>query len=120
MPVALIVGAGSGLSASLGRLLKKEGFDIAVASRTGGKFLKENFLELKCDATNPGQVEEAFKAVGAKGGVLDLVLFNRGHCTRGAFPELTAEGVKKTRENSANGGLLVRQAALQALIPATP
>ncbi|HEX9397860.1 MAG TPA: SDR family NAD(P)-dependent oxidoreductase [Burkholderiales bacterium] len=116
MPVALIVGAGSGLSASLGRLLKKEGFDIAVASRTGGKFLKENFLELKCDATNPGQVEEAFKAVEAKWGVPDLVIFNAGYRTRGPFAELKAEEVKKTLESSAYGGFLVAQAAAKRML----
>src|SRR5260221_11557307 len=107
MPVALIVGAGSGLSASLGRLLKKEGFDIAVASRTGGKFLKENFLELKCDATNPGQVEEAFKAVEAKGGGPELVIFNAGYRKRGPVAEFEGEEDKKTLESSADGGLLV-------------
>jgi len=31
--IALIVGAGSGLSASLARLLAKEGFTIALAAR---------------------------------------------------------------------------------------
>jgi NAD(P)-dependent dehydrogenase (short-subunit alcohol dehydrogenase family) len=114
--IALIVGAGSGLSASLARLLAQEGFDVAVASRSGGKFATGNFLELRCDATNPAQVEEAFKAVEARWGVPDLVIFNAGYRTRGPFAELKAEEVKKTLDSSAYGGFLVAQAAAKRML----
>ena len=64
---ALIVGAGSGLSASLARLLAKEGFQVALAARDTGKLsaliAEIQGLALKCDATHSAQVEDAFSAV---------------------------------------------------------
>jgi NAD(P)-dependent dehydrogenase (short-subunit alcohol dehydrogenase family) len=115
MSTALIVGAGSGLSASLARLFAKEGFNVAVASRSGGKFPKE-FLELKCDAVNAMQVESAFSETEKKFGIPDLVVFNAGYRTRGPFIELKTEEVKKTIEVTAFAGFLVAQAAVKRML----
>ena len=59
---ALIVGAGPGLSASLARLLEREGFKVALAARNPEK-LETKGLALRCDATDAAQVEAAFDAV---------------------------------------------------------
>jgi len=115
MPVALIVGAGTGLSASLARLLAKEGFQVAVASRNPEKISSLGFA-VKCDATHAVQVEAAFKAVEAKWGAPDLVVFNAGYRTRGPFAELNPEEVRKTLESSAFGGFLVAQAAAKRML----
>ena len=104
METALIVGAGSGLSGSLARLLAKEGFRVALAARNIEKL--HDFSEallLKCDATDAAQVEQAFVSVEKKFGVPDLVVYNASYRTRGPFVELKAEEVKKTLEVSAPG-----------------
>ena len=85
METALIVGAGSGLSASLARLLEKEGFRVALAARNPEKLAALRSLALRCDATDASQVEDAFKAVEAKWGVPDLVVYNASFRTRGPF-----------------------------------
>ncbi len=115
MPVALIVGAGTGLSASLAQLLTKEGFQVAVASRHPEKISSLGF-SLKCDATDAAQVELTFSSVEKKWGVPDLVVYNAGYRTRGPFTELKAEEVKKTLEVSAYGGFLVAQAAAKRML----
>ena len=115
MAVALIVGAGSGLSASLARLFAKEGFDVAVASRRKEKISSLGFA-VQCDATNAAQVEACFDAVEKKFGVPDLVVFNAGYRTRGPFAELVFEEVRKTVESSALGGFLVAQAAAKRML----
>ena len=114
-PVALIVGAGSGLSASLARLLAKEGFHVAVAARNPDK-LKDLGLALKCDAADAAQVEEAFGAVERKWGVPDLVIYNASYRARGPLVELKAEEVRKTLEVSAFAGFLVAQAAAKRML----
>ena len=76
--VAFIVGAGSGLSGSLGRLLEREGFDVALAARNPDK-LQTKGLALRCDATDRAQVEAAFEAVERKWGVPDLVVYNASY-----------------------------------------
>ena len=117
METALIVGAGSGLSASLARLLEKEGFQVALAARNPEKLAALRALALRCDATDASQVEDAFKAVQAKWGVPDLVVYNASYRTRGPFVELNADEVKKTLEVSAYGGFLVAQAATKRMLP---
>jgi NAD(P)-dependent dehydrogenase (short-subunit alcohol dehydrogenase family) len=114
METALIVGAGSGLSASLARLLEKEGWRVALAARNPEKL---QGFSLRCDATDAAQVEDTFKAVEAKWGVPDLVVYNASYRTRGPFVELKADEVRKTLEVSAFAGFLVAQAAAKRMLP---
>ena len=113
---ALIVGAGKGLSASLARLLEREGMNIALAARNPEK-LESQGLALRCDATDPAQVEAAFDAVQGKWGVPDLVVYNASYRTRGAIAELDPAEVQKTLSISAFGGFLVAQAAAKRMLP---
>jgi NAD(P)-dependent dehydrogenase (short-subunit alcohol dehydrogenase family) len=117
METALIVGAGSGLSASLARLLEKEGFRVALAARNPEKLAALRALALRCDATDAAQVEDTFKAVEAKWAVPDLVVYNASFRTRGPFVDLKAEDVRKTLEVSAFAGFLVAQAAAKRMLP---
>lgn len=80
---ALIVGAGSGLSASLARLLAQEGLNVALAARDTAKLralsAKTDALVLECDAADEVQVEAAFAAVERKWGVPALVVYNASY-----------------------------------------
>ncbi len=118
MASALIVGAGSGLSASLARLLAKEGFGIALAARNVEKLSslsKEiSFQTLKCDASNPAQVEAMFSQLKE---TPDLVVYNASFRVRGPLSGLDPEEVRKTLEISAFGGFLVGQAAAKRMLP---
>ena len=113
---ALIVGAGKGLSGSLGRLLEREGFDVALAARNPDK-LETRGLALRCDATDRAQVEAAFEAVERKWGVPDLVVYNASYRTRGPFVELDPKEVEKTLSISAYAGFLVAQSAAKRMLP---
>jgi len=114
--VAFIVGAGSGLSGSLGRLLEREGFDVALAARNPDK-LQTRGLALRCDATDRAQVEAAFEAVERRWGVPDLVVYNASYRTRGPFVELDPAEVEKTLSISAFAGFLVAQSAAKRMLP---
>jgi NAD(P)-dependent dehydrogenase (short-subunit alcohol dehydrogenase family) len=118
METALIVGAGSGLSGSLARLLAKEGFRVALAARNVEKLHDfSEALPLKCDATDAAQVDQAFVFVEKKFGVPDLVVYNASYRARGPFAELKPEEVKKTIEVTAYAGFLVAQAAAKRMLP---
>ena len=113
---ALIVGAGKGLSASLARLLEREGVDVALAARNPEK-LETKGLALRCDATDRAQVEAAFQAVESKWGVPDLVVYNASYRTRGPVAELDAGEVAKSIQVTAYAGFLVGQRAAKAMLP---
>ena len=117
---ALIVGAGSGLSASLARLLAAEGFHVALAARNPEKL--QDFsrtldaLALRCDATDAGQVEDAFAAVEKKWAAPDLVVYNAGYRTAGPIAELQPKDVERALAVCAFGGFLVGQAAAKRML----
>src|SRR5882762_1992686 len=117
---ALIVGAGSGLSASLARLFAREGMRVALAARNTGKLAdlaKETAaLAIACDASVPAQVEAMFGAVEAKWGVPDLVVYNAGYRTRGPLVSLDPREVERTIMISAYGGFLVGQSAAKRML----
>src|SRR3954462_2620837 len=77
---ALIVGAGSGLSASLARLFARNGMNVALAARATGKLgalAAETGAQLfACDAGESAAVEQLFGAVEGKLGAPDVVVYN--------------------------------------------
>ena len=111
---ALIVGAGAGLSASLARLLRKEGLQVALAARNVEKLRELDAVKLRCDATDRAQVEAAFDALSS---VPDLVVYNASYRTRGPVAELNPDEVKKSIEVTAYAGFLVGQAAAKRMLP---
>jgi NAD(P)-dependent dehydrogenase (short-subunit alcohol dehydrogenase family) len=118
---AVIVGAGRGLSASLARLLAKEGMQVALAARNTSKLsaliAETGAMAVTCDATVPEQVDALFDAVEKKWGVPELVVFNAGFRVRGPLAELDREGVRQTLLASGFGGFLVAQAAARRMLP---
>jgi NAD(P)-dependent dehydrogenase (short-subunit alcohol dehydrogenase family) len=114
---ALIVGAGSGLSASLARLFAKEGMRVALAARDAGKLaalVKETGASaIACDASIAAQVEAMFEKVRAPA----LVVYNAGYRTRGPLVGLDPKEVERTLMISAYGGFLVGQAAAKRMLP---
>ncbi len=118
---ALIVGAGSGLSASLARLFAKEGLRVAVAARDTAKLaslVKEtSALPIACDAAEVAQVEAMLGAVEAKWGVPDLVVYNAGYRVRGPLVDLDPREVERTIRVSGFAGFLVAQAAAKRMLP---
>src|SRR5262245_48231101 len=114
---ALIVGVGSGLSASLARLFAKEGMRVTLAARDiaklGALAKETGAAAIACDASAPSQVEALFGKVGAP----DLVVYNVAYRARGALVSLDPREVERTIMVSAYGGFLVGQAAAKRMLP---
>jgi len=118
---ALIVGAGSGLSASLARALAREGIKVALASRSTGDLealVKETGARaFSCDAAERAQVERLFAEVEASNGTPDIVIYNASFRTRGPFVELDPLDVEKSLAVTAYGAFLVAQQAARRMLP---
>ena len=118
---ALIVGSGSGLSASLARLLAREGFKVALAARNIEKLASlcesTGALAFACDATDLAQVSKLFQDVERKVGAPDVVIYNASARSRGPFVSLVATEVEQAIRTSAFGGFLVAQEAAKRMLP---
>ena len=117
---ALIVGAGSGLSAALARLLAKEGIKIALAARSTGDLVelaKETGAKtFACDASKPAEVAKLFADLDASLGAPEIAVYNASYRTRGPFVELDAAEVERSIAVSAFGGFLVGQEAARRML----
>jgi len=115
---ALIVGAGAGISAAFARLLAREGYVVALASRSGAARATDvpAAVRIACDASDPAAVAALFTRLDAELPPLDVVLFNAGARVRGALVDLAPVDVKTNLEVTAFGGFLVAQQAVRRML----
>ena len=118
---ALIVGSGSGLSASLTQLFAREGFKVALAARNTEKLASlcssTGATAFSCDATDADQVAKLYQDVERKIGDPDVVIYNASARSRGPFVSLVASEVEQAIRTSAFGGFLVAQEAAKRMLP---
>ncbi|WP_315702848.1 MULTISPECIES: SDR family NAD(P)-dependent oxidoreductase [unclassified Bradyrhizobium] len=119
--IALIVGAGEGLSASLARLFAREKIRVALAARKteklGALCNETGARAFACDAANAEEVERLFGLVERELGTPDLVVYNASARARGPLVDLVPADVQQSIAVSAFGGFLVAQQAAQRMLP---
>lgn len=102
---ALIVGAGSGISASVARALARDGYKVALAARKTDKVkalaADMGAALIEADAAEDGQVKAMFVKAEQDLGPLDVVLYNASFRTRGPFIDLEPADVARTLQVSA-------------------
>jgi NAD(P)-dependent dehydrogenase (short-subunit alcohol dehydrogenase family) len=117
---ALIVGAGSGLSASVARAFAQAGMKIALAARSTDDLAalaqEIGAKTYACDASQRADVDKLFAALDAAGAP-DVVVYNASYRTRGPLLELDPAEVEKAIIVSAFAGFLVAQAAVKRMLP---
>ena len=116
----LIVGAGSGLSASLARRCHAAGMQVALAARDGEKaraVAQETGASLhRCDASSIEDVAALFTALDASIGTPDLVVYNPSARLRGPVTELDPEATRAAIETTCFGAFLVAQQAARRML----
>lgn len=117
---ALIVGAGSGLSAAFARRLAREGVKVVLAARDTAKLAalaaETNAATIACDGADPASVDAMFTETDRGIGSPDLVLYNASFRTRGPLVDLDRDAVRRTIEVGAYGAFLVAQAAARRML----
>jgi NAD(P)-dependent dehydrogenase (short-subunit alcohol dehydrogenase family) len=117
----LIVGAGSGISASLARALSAADLRVGLAARDIKK-LTALAAEAKAqtfavDASDPAAVARMFEDADVHLGEIDIVVYNASTRVRGPITELDPEDVRQALEVSAFGAFLVIQQAARRMTP---
>ncbi len=119
-PVAVIVGAGSGLSASLARLLSAD-HDVVLAARDTAKLSglssETGARTVAMDASDPEAVTALFEGLETPPRV---AIYNPSYRLRGPVTELEAREVLRAIEVTAFGAFLMGQAAARAMLAAEP
>ncbi len=120
--VILIVGAGPGLGASVGRRFQAEGFKVAVASRSQAKIQAvaaaiPGAQGYAADATDEAAVQGLFKQVTAEIGAPDVVVFNASGRVRKSILEIGSAEFIQAWMAACHGGFLVGREAARLMAP---
>ena len=116
----LIVGVGSGLSASLARLCASKDMKVALAARNIDKLhdLKEeiNAQTYKCDSSDIESVSNLFKETDKTIGIPNLVIYNPSVRLKGSITELDPKQTQEAINVTCFGAFLVAQEASKRML----
>jgi len=118
----IIVGAGSGLSASLARRFAANGLKLALAARNPAKLdalcAETGASAIACDATEPRAVAALFERTDELFGAPDILVYNASARARGPLVELDPQDVRQALIGSAFGAFLTAQEAARRMLDA--
>jgi NAD(P)-dependent dehydrogenase (short-subunit alcohol dehydrogenase family) len=116
--ITLIVGAGSGISASFARSLTAAGLRVGLAARNVDKLAPlASETGANTFAVDASAVARLFAEAVDRLGEPDVVLYNASARAHGPIAELDPEAVRKAIEISAFGGFLTVREAARRMIP---
>jgi NAD(P)-dependent dehydrogenase (short-subunit alcohol dehydrogenase family) len=120
--VILIVGAGPGMGAAVGRRFAREGFKVALAARSLDKVngLAADIDGAKgyaCDATDEASVKALFDAVKQDMGEPNIVVFNASGRVRKSILDIEVDEFEKAWQISCLGGFIVGRDAARIMAP---
>ncbi|MEM8794649.1 MAG: SDR family NAD(P)-dependent oxidoreductase [Pseudomonadota bacterium] len=120
-PVAILTGVGSGLSASLARLLKKEGYRLRLSARSTEKLAgladETGADVVAANVADAGDVKAVFSNLD---GPLRVAVAHPSARVRGSLDGLEPEDVRQAIEVTAFGSFLVGQAAARVMLSQEP
>jgi NAD(P)-dependent dehydrogenase (short-subunit alcohol dehydrogenase family) len=119
--VALIVGAGPGISAAFGEALAVDGYRVALAARNLTKLrpLAERMgaMAFEADASSPQSLVQLFTHIDSALGQPEVVLFNPSARIRGDLLSLDIDAASVAIQTTAIGALVAAQEAARRMLP---
>jgi NAD(P)-dependent dehydrogenase (short-subunit alcohol dehydrogenase family) len=120
---AVVVGVGPGLGSALVSAFSRAGYAVLAAARKpsapeglASKGGSGQVIPVRCDATDPAQVEELFARIEREHSPLRVAVFNAGTFQRGNVVETTPEQFERCWRVGCLGGFLVGRAAARLMI----
>lgn len=119
-PVCVVVGIGPGNGEAFSRRFDREGYKVALLSRSTDYSEKlagelSDARAYACDVTDPAAVERAFAAVAADLGPVDTLLYNAGSGVFGSVDEITPEAFEDAWRVNAMGLLLAARQVIEPM-----
>ncbi|HEX6362801.1 MAG TPA: SDR family NAD(P)-dependent oxidoreductase [Albitalea sp.] len=120
-PVALIVGAGPGISAGFAAALAADGYEVALAARRRDAVealaASLGARPFVVDAGHAASVQALFAEVEQSLGAPEVVLYNAGRRVRGDLLSLEPTAVLQALQVSSFGAFVTAQEAARRMLP---
>jgi NAD(P)-dependent dehydrogenase (short-subunit alcohol dehydrogenase family) len=119
MPSALITGGSSGIGLAIGRLLREEGYELTLASRTAAKVeaaaAELGAAAIAADVSQPDDCERVVREHVERTGGLDVLVNSAGVGIAGRVEDAQLKHIDRQLNINLRGLVLVTQAALPHL-----
>ena len=120
-PVALIVGAGPGISGAFAQALTNAGYQVALAARNLQKLQpladRIGAQAFAADAAQAASLQQLFTDVESRLGAPEVVLYNPSARVRGELLSLDPQAVADAVHTTAIGAFVVAQEAAKRMLP---
>jgi NAD(P)-dependent dehydrogenase (short-subunit alcohol dehydrogenase family) len=123
--VAVVVGVGPGLGASVAHRFAREGFAVGLMARSADKlaqFQKDietvggKALAVDCNVSDPASVKAAFAQVQSQLGAPEVLVYNAGAFTMAGILELTPDQFEANWKVNCFGAFLAAQQVLPKMV----
>ncbi|MFE9382879.1 3-oxoacyl-[acyl-carrier-protein] reductase [Streptomyces sp. NPDC007025] len=112
----LVTGGNRGIGLAIARAFAEAGDKVAVTYRSGE--LPEGFLGVKCDITEPEQVEQAYKEIEEKQGPVEVLVANAGVTRDQLLLRMSEEDFTSVVDTNLTGTYRVVKRASRAMLRA--
>jgi len=112
--VCVVIGAGPGLGVSCAKRWAREGFKVALISRTASKLqatsaANPGTFAFAGDVTDPASLKAALNSVEQQLGEIHTVVYNAGNAVIGTYENVTHEKLEMSMKTNVHGLLTVAQ-----------
>ncbi|WP_431983652.1 3-oxoacyl-[acyl-carrier-protein] reductase [Streptomyces qinglanensis] len=112
----LVTGGNRGIGLAIARAFAEAGDKVAVTYRSGEP--PEGFLGVKCDITDPEQVEQAYKEIEEKQGAVEVLVANAGVTRDQLLLRMSEEDFTTVVDTNLTGTYRVVKRASRAMLRA--
>ncbi|MFI0911316.1 MULTISPECIES: 3-oxoacyl-[acyl-carrier-protein] reductase [Streptomyces] len=112
----LVTGGNRGIGLAIARAFAEAGDKVAITYRSGEPPI--GFLAVKCDITDPEQVEQAYKEIEEKQGAVEVLVANAGVTRDQLLLRMSEEDFTSVVETNLTGTFRVVKRASKAMLRA--
>ncbi|MBB1242573.1 3-oxoacyl-[acyl-carrier-protein] reductase [Streptomyces durbertensis] len=112
----LVTGGNRGIGLAIARALADAGDQVAITYRSGEP--PAGFLAVKCDITDPEQVEQAYKEIEEKQGPVEVLVANAGVTRDQLLLRMSEEDFSSVLETNLTGTFRVVKRATKGMLRA--
>lgn len=112
----LVTGGNRGIGLAIARAFADAGDQVAITYRSGEP--PEGFLAVRCDITDPEQVEQAYKEIEEKHGAVEVLIANAGVTRDQLLLRMSEEDFSSVLETNLTGTFRVVKRATRGMLRA--
>lgn len=114
--VAFVTGGSRGIGLAIAEELASSGHRVAVSYRSSAPDTSADLLAVRCDVTDPGEVESAFAEIEEKLGPVEILISNAGITRDGLVLRMSDDDFTEVVDANLTAGFRVAKRAVKGMM----